>query len=73
MPVLELTLSAVPPGYETILDLDRKVREKVLPPALNLYRSGSADEYTSPSSYIRGRVLSQFRTASESFLYGGED
>ncbi|KIM68627.1 hypothetical protein SCLCIDRAFT_13431 [Scleroderma citrinum Foug A] len=69
MPVLELTLSAVPPGYETILDLDRKVREKVLPPALNLYRSGSADEYTSPSSYIRGRVLSQFRTATMLYIH----
>lgn len=66
MPVLELTLSTVPPSYETILDLDRRVREKVLPPSLNLYRSGSADEYTTPSSYIRGRFLSQFRTSSES-------
>lgn len=66
MPVLELTLSTVSPSYEIILDLDRRVREKVLPPSLNLYRSSSADEYTTPSSYIRGRVLFQFRTTSMS-------
>ena len=53
-----------PPTYETILELDRKVREKVLPPSLNLYRSSSSDEYTTPTSYIRGRMLFQFRTTS---------
>ncbi|KAL4081790.1 fungal-specific transcription factor domain-containing protein [Scleroderma yunnanense] len=69
MPVLELTLSAVPPSYDTILDLDRKVREKVLPPSLNLYRSSSSDEYTTPSSYIRGRLLSQFRTQTMLYIH----
>lgn len=53
-----------PPRYETILELDRKVREKVLPPSLNLYRSSSIDEYTTPTAYARGRMLFQFRTAS---------
>ena len=67
IPVVELTLTATPPTYETILELDRKVREKVLPPSLNLYRSSAIDEYTTPTSYIRGRILFQFRTASMAF------
>ncbi|KAG6378829.1 fungal-specific transcription factor domain-containing protein [Boletus reticuloceps] len=64
IPVVELTLTATPPTYATILELDRKVREKVLPPSLNLYRSSSIDEYTTPTSYVRGRMLFQFRTTS---------
>ncbi|KAG1779822.1 fungal-specific transcription factor domain-containing protein [Suillus placidus] len=60
--VTELTLSAELPSYDTILELDRKVREQVLPPPLNLYRSSVQDDYTTPSAYIRGRILFQFRT-----------
>lgn len=63
--VTELTLSAELPSYSTILELDRKVREKVLPPPLNLYLSSVQDNYTTPSAYIRGRILFQFRTTSE--------
>ncbi|KAF8450408.1 fungal-specific transcription factor domain-containing protein [Boletus edulis BED1] len=69
MPVIELTLTATPPTYETILELDRKVREKVLPPSLNLYRSSSIDEYTTPTSYVRGRMLFQFRTATMLYIH----
>ena len=62
--MVELTLNVTPPTYETILELDRKVREKTLPPALNLYRSSSTDGYTTPTSYARGRMLFHFRTTS---------
>lgn len=65
IPVVELTLTVTPPAYETILELDRKVREKVLPPSLNLYRSSSVDEFTTPTAYVRGRVLFQLRTCSK--------
>lgn len=65
--MLELTLTATPPTYETILELDRRVREKVLPPSLNLYRSSSIDEYTTPTAYVRGRMLFTFRTSSTIF------
>lgn len=64
--VIELTLSADLPSYDTILELDKKVREQVLPPSLNLYRSSVQDDYTTPSAYVRGRILFQFRTTSES-------
>ncbi|KIK99256.1 hypothetical protein PAXRUDRAFT_822949 [Paxillus rubicundulus Ve08.2h10] len=69
IPVTELTLTATPPSYKTILELDRKVREKVLPPSLNLYRSSSADEYTTPTAYVRGRLLFQFRTSTMLYIH----
>ncbi|KAF8842256.1 hypothetical protein BDN67DRAFT_989238 [Paxillus ammoniavirescens] len=69
IPVTELTLTATPPSYETILELDRKVREKVLPPSLNLYRSSSTDEYTTPTAYVRGRLLFQFRTSTMLYIH----
>ncbi|KAG2047430.1 hypothetical protein BDR06DRAFT_963916 [Suillus hirtellus] len=67
--VTELTLSAELPSYSTILELDRKVREKVLPPPLNLYLSSVQDNYTTPSAYIRGRILFQFRTTTMLFIH----
>ncbi|KAH7887837.1 fungal-specific transcription factor domain-containing protein [Phlebopus sp. FC_14] len=69
IPVTELTLTAAPPSYSTILELDRKLREKVLPPSLNLYRSSSTDEYTTPTAYVRGRLLFQFRTSTMLYLH----
>ncbi|KAG1755802.1 hypothetical protein EDB19DRAFT_1663041 [Suillus lakei] len=67
--VTELTLSAELPSYDTILELDRKVREQVLPPPLNLYRSSVQEDYTTPSAYIRGRILFQFRTTTMLFIH----
>lgn len=67
--IIELTLSAELPSYDTILELDRKVREQVLPPPLNLYRSSVQDDYTTPSAYIRGRILFQFRTTTMLFIH----
>ncbi|KAF9247205.1 fungal-specific transcription factor domain-containing protein [Melanogaster broomeanus] len=69
IPVTELTLTATPPSYETILELDRKVRDKVLPASLNLYRSSSTDEYTTPTAYARGRLLFQFRTSTMLYIH----
>lgn len=62
MNVTELTLTAEPPSYQTVLDLDRKVREKYLPPHLNIYSSG--EEYYTPGVYMRGCLLSQYRSIS---------
>ncbi|KAG2754657.1 hypothetical protein P692DRAFT_20950168 [Suillus brevipes Sb2] len=67
--VTELTLSADLPSYDTILELDKKVREQVLPPPLNLYRSSVQDDYTTPSAYVRGRILFQFRTTTMLFIH----
>ncbi|KAH7922442.1 hypothetical protein BV22DRAFT_1037465 [Leucogyrophana mollusca] len=67
--VLETTLTAAPPSYETILELDRKLREKVLPLSLNLYRSSANDEFSTPSVYMRGRLLFQFRTTTMLYIH----
>lgn len=61
--VTELTLTAEPPSYETVLELDRKVREKTLPPHLNVFMSPE-DEHCTPSVYMRGCLLGQYRSVS---------
>ncbi|KIY73655.1 hypothetical protein CYLTODRAFT_341809 [Cylindrobasidium torrendii FP15055 ss-10] len=66
--ILELTLTAEPPSYQTILDLDRKVREKALPPHLNVFRSPD-DEQVTPSAYMHGCLLSQYRVVSLLYLH----
>lgn len=63
--ILELTLTAEAPTYQTILELDRKVREKLLPSHLNAFMAPDADNCM-PSTFMHGSVLGQFRTVSES-------
>ena len=62
--VIESTLTAEPPSYQTILDLDRKVREKTLPAHLNVFMSPD-DVNCTPSAYMRGCVLHTYRTVSK--------
>lgn len=62
--VLEQTLTAETPQYRTILELDRKVREKRLPPHLNVFMSPEEEHFT-PSVYMRGCILGQFRAVSK--------
>lgn len=63
--VTELTLTAKVPQYQTVLELDRKIREKVLPPHLSGSFTGpKADQCISPLEYMRGYILSQIRSAS---------
>jgi hypothetical protein len=66
--VLELTLAANPPSYESILELDRKVREKVLPPSLNLLLTKD-DDYVTPLVYMRGCLLSQYRSITMLYIH----
>ncbi|KAG6902306.1 hypothetical protein C0995_001916 [Termitomyces sp. Mi166 len=66
--VTELTLTAEPPHYQTVLDLDRKVREKTLPPHLNVFMSPE-DEHCTPSVYMRGCLLGQYRTVTLLYIH----
>ncbi|KAF9263504.1 hypothetical protein L218DRAFT_927132 [Marasmius fiardii PR-910] len=66
--VIELTLTAEPPDYQTVLDLDRKVREKTLPPHLNMFMN-PGDEHCTPSTYMRGCLLGQFRAISLLYIH----
>ena len=62
--VIELTLTAEAPQYQTILELDRKVREKTLYPHLNAFISPEDEECT-PSVYMKRSLLGQYRTVSK--------
>ncbi|KAL0582042.1 hypothetical protein V5O48_000100 [Marasmius crinis-equi] len=66
--VIELTLTAEPPNYETILDLDLKVREKTLPPHLNMFMN-PGDEQCTPFTYMRGCVLGQYRSVTLLYIH----
>ncbi|KXN83717.1 hypothetical protein AN958_00859 [Leucoagaricus sp. SymC.cos] len=66
--VLEQSLTAETPQYQTILELDRKVREKRLPPHLNVYMSPEEEHFT-PSVYMRGCVLGQFRAVTLLYIH----
>jgi hypothetical protein len=66
--VIELTLTANTPSYDTILELDRKIREEPLPQALNGSMSKD-DGYCPPSTYMRGCLLSQFRSITLLYIH----
>jgi hypothetical protein len=61
--ILEQTLTAEAPQYRTILELDRKIREKVLPPHLNVFMNPEEERFT-PSVYMRSCILGQLRAVS---------
>ncbi|KAF7987006.1 hypothetical protein HWV62_95 [Athelia sp. TMB] len=69
--VIKLTLAAAPPDYKKILELDRKVREMVLPPGIQflLPHGEENDEYITPGVYLRRNLLSQFRSTSMLFIH----
>ncbi|KAF8165443.1 fungal-specific transcription factor domain-containing protein [Crassisporium funariophilum] len=66
--VTELTLTAETPQYQTILDLDRKIREKRLPPHLNVFMNPEEGDCT-PSVYMRRCLLGQYRSVTLLYLH----
>ncbi|KAF9055205.1 hypothetical protein BDZ89DRAFT_1124982 [Hymenopellis radicata] len=66
--ILELTLTAEAPSYQLVLDLDRKVRQKTLPPHLNVFLNPDDDQCT-PSAYMHGCILGQFRTITLLYIH----
>ena len=69
--VVKLTQGAAPPNYKKILELDRKVREMVLPPDSQalLSHGEDNDEYISPGVYLKHYSLSQFRSSTMLFIH----
>ncbi|KZP21364.1 hypothetical protein FIBSPDRAFT_740823, partial [Athelia psychrophila] len=68
--VLKLTLAAAPPSYRSILKLDRKVREMVLPSALNVFlQTNGPQTYVSAGMHMKGCLLSHFRSFSMIFIH----
>ncbi|KAF8974208.1 fungal-specific transcription factor domain-containing protein [Flammula alnicola] len=66
--VIELTLTAEAPQYQTILELDRKVREKTFFPHLNAFISPEDEECT-PSVYMKRSMLGQYRSIALLYLH----
>lgn len=62
--VIELSLTAQAPQYSTILELDRKLREKTFFPHLNAFISPEDEEIT-PSVYMKRCLLGQYRSISK--------
>ncbi|PPQ64700.1 hypothetical protein CVT24_008327 [Panaeolus cyanescens] len=67
-PAIEHTLTAEAPQYQTILELDRKVREKTLPAHLNVFMNMD-DENLTPSNYMRKCILGQYRSVTLLYLH----
>lgn len=67
MGVAEATLTAKSPSYNTVLNLDRKVRELSFPASFKPYaiREDGEKEYYSSSLSLRDFYASQHRTVSE--------
>lgn len=63
--VVERTLTAEAPSYQSILELDRKLRQKVPPPHLN-YFLDPRDSGFSPSKYLKRCLLGIYRSHSAS-------
>ncbi|KAF7979231.1 hypothetical protein HWV62_43194 [Athelia sp. TMB] len=69
--VVELTQGTAPPDYKKILELDRKVREMVLPAGHQapLSQGEENDPYMSTGMYLKRYLVSQFRSASMLFIH----
>ncbi|KAJ6594808.1 fungal-specific transcription factor domain-containing protein [Mycena capillaripes] len=71
MPLAEATLAAKPPGYATVLELDRRVRELSVPESYKPYptRADGEEEYYSSASSLRGAYASQYRAVTMIYLH----
>ncbi|KAJ7090825.1 hypothetical protein B0H15DRAFT_778919 [Mycena belliarum] len=65
------TLTAKAPGYTTVLELDRRVREISVPDSFKPYvtRADGEEEYYSSSASLRGFYASQYRTVTMIYLH----
>ncbi|KZP26800.1 hypothetical protein FIBSPDRAFT_1003224 [Athelia psychrophila] len=66
--ILELTLGAKSADYKAILEVDRRVRETPMPPALD-YFLGKDHEEVSPSVYMKGGWLLLVRPITMLYLH----
>ncbi|KAJ7187840.1 hypothetical protein C8R46DRAFT_879113 [Mycena filopes] len=71
MAMAEATLAAKPPGYTTVLELDRRVRELSVPDSYKPYptRTDGEAEYHSSSASLRGSYANQYRAVTMIYLH----
>ena len=61
--IVDALVNARAPTYETVLDLDRQIRQTTLPP-VRLYLRPDEDDYNNPSLCMQGYLMSQYRSIS---------
>lgn len=66
--VIDTLLSAKPPNYETVLEMDRLIRQAELP-KIKLYLKPEEDDYTDPGACMRSYLMSQIRSICKSYSY----
>lgn len=66
--VADALVNAQAPTYETVLDLDRRIRQTTLP-AVRLYLTPDEDDYNNPGLCMKGYLMSQYRSICASFFY----
>lgn len=59
--ITDALLSAKAPTYETVLDLDRRIRQTTLP-TVKLYLRPDEEDYSNPALCMKGWLMSQFRS-----------
>lgn len=68
--VLKLTLAAAPPSYSNILELDQKVREMVIPPALDFFiLAEDTNTHIGAAMHMKGYIISHMRSISMIFIH----
>ncbi|TFY61117.1 hypothetical protein EVJ58_g4707 [Rhodofomes roseus] len=60
-PIVETMLAAKGPTYNTILDLDRRIRQMTLPP-IKLYLRPDDDDYNNPALCMKSYLMSHYRS-----------
>ncbi|KAK7686316.1 hypothetical protein QCA50_010540 [Cerrena zonata] len=61
--VIDTLLSAKPPNYETVLEMDKLIRQAELP-KIKLYLKPEEDDYADPGACMRSYLMSQIRSIS---------
>lgn len=71
-PIVETMLAAKGPTYNTILDLDRRIRQMTLPP-IKLYLRPDDDDYNNPALCMKSYLMSHYRSLSKPCVVIGLD
>ncbi|KAJ6520347.1 fungal-specific transcription factor domain-containing protein [Mycena sanguinolenta] len=71
MALAEATLAARPPGYATVLELDRRVRELSMPDSYKPYptRADGEEQYYSSAASLRAAYAGQYRAVTMIYLH----
>ncbi|EKM50097.1 uncharacterized protein PHACADRAFT_264633 [Phanerochaete carnosa HHB-10118-sp] len=66
--IVDALVNAQAPTYETVLDLDRRIRQTTLP-AVRLYLRPDEDDYNNPGLCMKGYLMSQYRSISMIYIH----